>query len=312
MRFSLILLASSLMPLMAADYFPLANGNTWTYRDSKSGQAQTVRVGTPLLIDGKVYHTLKGYAGSDLMVRVDERGQLVYLDPDASRESILTPLVPFSGGWWNVGYRACEDAEAQAQERPGKHEGPAGQFGEALEVKYRSASCRDVGVTLEQFVDNIGMVRRVEDSIAGPREYNLVYAKVGKQVIEAQPTGRFSVTVAHKAGADVADVTIRLETGGPVIKLPFNSTQEFEIVLKDEAGNVRWKWSDLRVFAPTLRERDVAVEWSTTVRMPVPDFQGRPNVPYTITAWLTTTEDGPKYAATAPVFLANGASVLPQ
>lgn len=294
---------SLMTPLMAENLLPLENGNTWTYREAKSGQSFTVRVSTPFVIGGKVYHTLKGYAGSDLLVRVNEEGQLVFLELDGSTESVLTPFVPFSAGWWNAPYRTCDDTEAQAQERRVEVSGAAGRFSSAREVVFRSASCRDAGVEREQFAANIGMVRRIEQSIAGPRQYDLVYARIGKQVIEAQPGGRFAVTVAHQPGAAMADVTLRLETGGPVVKLPFASSQEFEIVLRDASGAVRWRYSDLLAFTPAVREREVAVEWSVTVRMPVPDPQGRASVPYTVTAWLTTTEEGPKYAATAAVEL---------
>ena len=40
------------------------------------------------------------------------------------------------------------------------HDGPAGPWS-ALEIKYINFICADVGDVLEQYVDNIGMVRRV-------------------------------------------------------------------------------------------------------------------------------------------------------
>ena len=37
----------------AANLFPLADGNSWTYRDAATGDAFRVRVGTPSIISDK-------------------------------------------------------------------------------------------------------------------------------------------------------------------------------------------------------------------------------------------------------------------
>ena len=300
MRQLAILWLASLLPLAAENFLPLQTGNTWTYREAKSGQTFTVRVSLPVIQDGRVYYSLQGYAARNLLVRVNPEGQLVYRDEESEREFLLTPFAAGSREWARVPFRVCEDTEAQAQEGSGGLMTAVGPLGGGREVRFRSAICRDAGVETEQFAPNIGMVRRVEQSIAGPRVFDLVYARVGKQVIEAEPAGRFTVSVSHRVGAEFADVTMRLETGGEPVNLPFASTQEFEVELKDESGAVRWRYSDGRVFAPVTSER-LSTGWSATVRIPVPDFQGRPSVPYTVTAWLKTVEGGPRYSATAAV-----------
>lgn len=300
MRIAFLFLLS-LLPLAAVENFlPLQTGNTWTYRDAKSGQTFTVRVSLPLINNGRVYYSLHGYAAQRLWVRVNQDGQLVYLDENGERELLLTPFAENTRDWSRVPFRPCEDTEARPEERSTGLMTPAGPFGSGREVLFRSATCRDAGIEREQFASNIGMVRRVEQTIAGPRQFDLVYARVGKQEIDAEPTARFTVSVSQRPGAQFADVTLRLDTGGEPINLPFASSQEFELVLKDESGAERWRYSDGRVFTPVVSER-LVTGWTATVRVPVPDFQGRPSVPYTITASLNTIAGGPQYAATAAV-----------
>lgn len=48
----------------SADFFPLETGNTWTYKEAKTGQPFTVRVGLPSLINQRAYYSLSGYVDS--------------------------------------------------------------------------------------------------------------------------------------------------------------------------------------------------------------------------------------------------------
>jgi Intracellular proteinase inhibitor len=273
-----------------ADLMPLQAGNTWTYRESVTGQEFTVRVGTPVMTNERVYHSLSGYVGQRLLVRMDERDALVYLDEESGAERLLTSFQPFEGGWWNAPFRQCEQ-EGQTLEKPGVHDGEAGPIRQVLELRYRSFSCADAGVESEQYAANIGMVRRVVSSIAGPREFNLVYARVARQIVDAQPHGRFTVSIG-------ATARLRLQVNSPAaVVLRFATAQEYELVLRDEAGSVVWKWSDGQMFAQSSHERSVAGEWLMTVDVPWPTQAGR----YTLQAWLTTATDAPQYAATVPL-----------
>lgn len=52
----------------------------------------------------------------------------------------------------------------------------------------------------ERFAENIGMLRRVVNTIAGPTTFDLVCARVGSQIIEARDRGVFSVSDVRIAG----------------------------------------------------------------------------------------------------------------
>jgi hypothetical protein len=291
--------------LSAANYFPLETGNTWTYRNNVTGQTFTVRVSLPVMVNDTVYYTLQGYVGSNIMVRVDEHDTLVYVDNETNQERPLISFVPFEGGWWNAPYRACEQ-ESQTQEKRGAYDGPAGEFREVLNVRFRSFDCADAGTQLEQFSENIGMLRRIEQSFAGPQQYDLVYARIGKMVIDALPTGRFAVTLDQVNGSEAVIAVLRLRLNDQPIHLKFPTAQEFDIVLRDEEGKAVWTWSDGKFFDQAAHDRSVVSEWTIAVPMPRPgERAAKPEQKmYTLHAWLTTEGPAPGYAATVPVTIA--------
>lgn len=288
--------------ISAAGFLPLDFGNTWTYRNSETGEAFTMRVGSAAVVNGKVYQTLFGYVGSDVLVRIDESKNVVYLDNDTNEERTLLSLIASDDAWTRAPFRAC-DQESQTQSKRATYGGPAGDFENVLDVRFRGISCPDAGTADEQFAENIGMLRRIETTFTGPKQYDLVYARVGNMVIEALPTGRFSVTLDATQGSDPVTVAMRLRSNFLPVKLSFPSAQEFEVVLSDEDGNVVWKWSDGNFFDQTAHQRTVTGEWSIAVPMPRP---GTPSADassknYTLQAWLTTDGPAPRFAATVQV-----------
>jgi hypothetical protein len=166
----------------AADFLPLAPGNNWTYMDAKTGATFKMEVAhTPYYINNRVYNVLKGYTPENRLVRVNEFGNVVYYDQEFEQEFMLTAFETGSGGWFEAYGRVCP-GQGQAQEKRVTHDGPAGDWS-ALEVLYRTFGCADTGESSEQFAENIGMLRRVSTTIAGPRTYDLVEAKIGNQSI---------------------------------------------------------------------------------------------------------------------------------
>ncbi len=101
--------------------------------------------------------------------------------------------------WWNAPFRICEQ-EGQTQPDRLEYKGPAGVIPGSVEVKYRAFGCADAGTEQEIYAENIGMLRRTEQSIAGPRTYELVSARVGKRIIQADQHGRFTVSVQDIPG----------------------------------------------------------------------------------------------------------------
>jgi len=296
MRKMLPLFLIVLPVLSGAEFLPLETGNEWVYRDSL-GAAFQVRIGTPAVIDGNVYHRLIGYATQALWVRKAQDGAIYVRDEENGRDVIFLSFEPFEGGWFYAPYRPCEQ-EGQVQLRRAQFEGPAGRIDEALRVRFRSFGCADAGVEEELFAENIGMLRRTVSTIAGPRTAQLVYARVGNLTLKTGQGASFDLRLSVPDAPDrVIRADLRLNVTGPLpLLLTYPSSQEYEMVLKDAEGTVLWRWSDGRFFEQA--ERTVSLgpgSRLTSEEIPAPDKDGI----YSLEAWITAGESKREFAASA-------------
>jgi hypothetical protein len=306
LRTAIVAIGLQSCALFGADFLPLHEGNMWTYREPVTGQTLTVTVGSPVTIASHVYYDLIGYTGTDLLVRIEETyGALVYWDGDRNQELLLTSFEQFEGGHWLAPFRPCPEQDGQGQLKLGNHDGPAGPIPGVLQIQYRVIGCADVGVLQEQYADHLGMLRRVVSTIAGPRTFDLIAARVGNITIDAAPKAGFSVSLGPLAGAGPVLATFRLNVNSKLpLLLAFTSGQEYDFALKNSAGATIWRWSDSRTFLQALHQRIVADEWSATVEIPWPTMSGtlQPG-DYTVEAVVTNSNSLP-FAATVPVTVA--------
>jgi len=294
--------------LFGADFFPLHEGNTWTYREPATGQTFSIRVGQPVTIAGHLYYDLIGYTDTDLLVRIDETyGALVYWDRSYNQEILLTSFEQFEGGYWVAPSRPCPEQVGQGQLTLGNHNGPAGPIAGVLEIQYRAIGCADVGPLQEQYAEHLGMLRRVVSTFAGPRTFDLIAARVGSITIDAAPQASFSVSLGPTTGAGPVLATFRLRVNSKLpLTLAFSSGQEYDFALKNSAGLTLWRWSASRTFLQALHQRIVADEWSATVEIPWPTTSAGVLQPgdYTVEAVVTDANSLP-FAATVPVTIAS-------
>jgi len=289
----------------AAEFLPLQTGNTWAYRNADTGEIVTVSVGSPSVIGEKLYFQLRGYVQSPVLVRVNEKNELVALNEESGSERVLTTFAANRGHWWDASDRICSQ-EGLTREDRGVHAGAAGPLHDVLEIEYRVKSCADAGVQLEQFAENIGMVRRVVGSIRGPETFDLAYARVGSMEINAAPNATFSVSALYNLPPGDITALLRLRTNSSLpIPLEFASGQEFEVAVLDSAGKTVWKWSDGQVFAQSLHSKVIAGEWAVPVRIPKSALPPNGSLPekYTVQAWLTTAGPNPHYASSVPLVI---------
>lgn len=295
-----LLLLSLAGMAQAADFMPLAPGNNWTYQDAKTGATFKVEVArTPFYMNDHVYNVLKGYTPQQKFVRINEYGNVVYYDQEFEQEFMLTAFEVVPGAWFEAYGRVCP-GQGQAQEKRVTHDGPAGNW-QALEILYNMHACADAGEVSEQFAENIGMVRRVSQTIAGPRTYDLVAAQIGNQSISVGKRGSFTVT-SGPAADGVWKVKLRVEqqaTDG--VKVVFPSSQEYDLRLTDDDGNSLWVWSANKLFLQATHEKNFGGVWEETVEVPVPPGVGEFRRTFVLSAWLTTALDSPQFAAATRV-----------
>ena len=133
----------------AAELLPLAPGNGWIYRDAVTGDSFSVQVGAQVYLNQHLYHTLRGYGISTLLVRVNQYGNIVYWDEERAQDILLISFESVPRAWWEAPMRECPQ-QGQTTGSRTAHTGPGGKW-EALDIQYRSFECFDAGSESEQF-----------------------------------------------------------------------------------------------------------------------------------------------------------------
>ncbi len=298
-----MLLAAS--AAQAANFFPLSPGNRWTYQNA-SGEILEINVGWNPLVTarGSVYYKVTGYATQPLYLRRSDDGVIYWLNQEQDREEILTDFRPLSGAFYRTAISAPCDQDAQAQERPVEFDGAGGVFPDARQIRYRILDCADTGIESEIYLDNIGLTRRVVETIAGPREYNLVSAKVGPLTLSQTPGVDFRVSlpsaVFERERRDepvTIEATLRLAVDRlEPLHLRYTTSQRYDLAMKNERGETVYLWSSAAVFLPAVEEEDVLNrQYTVPLSLDLPDGM------YQVEAWLTTDAPDRQFAAVAPL-----------
>src|SRR5262249_50509117 len=163
--------------------------------------------------------------------------------------------------------------------------------------------CSDAGPAEEPFASGVGLVRRVETTFAGPREWDLTYASLNGLLL-AGPDLSFTFAIdrlvypADPTAVMQARLTIRNTTSLP-LSLPFNSGQQYDLAIRDEAGRQVFLWSEGKVFIQVLMRLDLNPgEKTFVIDVKLADRAGKtfPAGRYTVEGWLTTSA-GKQYSA---------------
>jgi hypothetical protein len=296
MLMSVLLTATALSARDVTHFLPLEDGNEWIYRDKQTGNSLSIRVGTMAVIAGNLYYRLTGYVKEPLWVRFADEG-LVYRDEERQADAPLTLFVPVGGGWFYAPHRIC-DQEGQVSEETVRYTGPAGSFSSALQIRYRTFDCADAGVEEEVYQPSIGLLRRVVSSIAGPRQYDLISAKVGKLHVRTDQSGAYTVSVRSSSDPAVAFVATLLLNVDQELLVRKPVGQEYDVVLKNESGQVLWRWSDGKVFPAAIEERVLLGRITHEVAIPA-NPNDHPLAPgkYVIEAWFTSGDGRTQFSA---------------
>jgi Intracellular proteinase inhibitor len=310
----LFLTAAATLPA-AATYLPIQQGNEWTYRDSVTAATFKIQVGLGVMHQGNAYYRVTGYAPGPLYLRSASDGNLYFFDDENDREILLTNFEPVDRSWYDTMLGGCIQGY-QPQAQTVAYDGPNRYFPAALDVRYRSYSCADNGIERELFVDNVGLVRRIVTTFAGPRTFDLVYARVGALTFRGEPDTDFRVsldrTVIEPKGAETPGVrvTMRLSSyRGLPFPLRFSSSQRYDIQVRNASGVVVYRWSNDVAYAPVIDYQVFSGELSFEQQIPLLVRGGGP-LPageYRIEAWLDTPNR--EFAGAAMVELRSGTSI---
>ena len=291
-----------------ANYVPLAVGNSWTY--AVEGRAAsgtvTVRVTESVGAAGRQYFQLEGFTPQPALVRVGSQGRLWEFRSDSGTEHLWYDFGAAEGTIWRPELpHPCLGA-AKLAFRHSDATVPAGDFDDVLVIRYGTTNCADAGIQEEVFAPNVGLIRRTETTIAGPRSMVLTEARVGSRVIRSSavsfslsidqpvyfPNLMPPVTPERAVPLMRARMTIRNDTNFP-LRLIFPSGQRFDLVIRDSSGQEIYRWSATRLFTQEMGTLELSPgEKTFSADIPLGQQAGRPlpQGSYVAEAWLTTAD----------------------
>lgn len=273
-------------------YLPLDEGNLWVYSGARG--TFTVEAGASAVFQGREYRSVRGlFRSGEVWLRNDGEGRILMWDERAGQELVVLDGAAAEGVPWATWADPC-NRHARIETKNGRYEGPAGQFENVLRIRYQAGPCLDAGLEVEEWLPWVGLLRRVETSIAGPREYELVYARLGGVTYVRAPMTGFGLALMPVAGRVLAFMTLRHTLDWPLI-LNFSSSQRFDISVYDSQGREIYRWSRGRAFLTVMGREEIRGEKTWVAELPLGEF---PKGDYAVRAWLTAIE-GHAWAASA-------------
>jgi len=304
MKRILIGIAAASAAVLAQDYFPLQTGNQWVFRGTRFGQTRIVEVGEVRAFGGAEYFQVRGMAqDGPRWLRKNRDGAVVEFDQSSNAERPFLALQLAAGERFDTSIHECNKTGMIASREAKLSIPGVGDFSNAVEVEYQITNCADFGFTNDFFIPDVGPVKHVETSFAGPVTYELVYARVNGFLTLAQPETSFALSVVSpipSEGRIVARMTVRNGNAKEPLRLNFTSSQVFNLEVRDAAGEVVYNWASDKLFLAALQSIDVQSEKNWLVDFEVPNGL-RPGT-YTVEAYLTVsgTPDRP-YRARVPL-----------
>lgn len=273
-------------------YLPLDEGNLWLYHGN--GGSLVIEVGRSEEFASNRYHLVRGLsANGDVWVRNDADGRILMWDERSSQERVLLDAAAPEGSPYDTGMDPCS-RQAVIETRAGKYSGPVGEFENVLHLAYRPGPCMDAGLSSEDWLAWVGMLRRVRITIAGPREYDLVYARLGGVTYVRAPQTGFSLSLTPSGNVLLVRMTLRHTLEWP-LRLSFSSSQRFDVSAYDADGKEFYRWSRGRAFLTVMGREEIRGEKTWVAEIPISEW---PAGDYAIRAWLTPLE-GHAWSASA-------------
>jgi hypothetical protein len=272
-----------------AAYLPLQTGNLWVYKQTGGQISQgprTIEVGRKATFGGKDYYAVN-FFGRNVWLRETDDEKIYAYDTDLNAESLWFDFL--SKESFTTGVNQCTKS-GSVDSKATRYHGPFGEFNNVVTVTYQ-ASCADAGFISDVFLPYIGLIQHTEQTIGGPVTFDLIYSRTGlTEVSDSQISFGLALdATSYATGAKQAIARMTLRNGtSQTLKLVFPSGQDFDVVLRDDKGNVVYRWSDGGAFTMIVRTVELAPGEAKTfvVALPIDRLAaGR----YTAEANLATT-----------------------
>lgn len=183
----------------------------------------------------------------------------------------------------------------------------AGQFDDVIELDISGSRCRDAGVTKVWFAKGVGVIGWSSMNIQGPERFDLNDAEIGQV--------RYPMSKGIAISANFPHPKINLETqrtisaaitltnhSSETLRLDFSSSQRFDIILMNAAGEAIHRLSASQVFLQVLGSEMIKAGKSIT-------YSGKLNLPeglkagnYALAVEITTMGPAPRPTVSTPLW----------
>lgn len=294
----LILLLAATVAALAqtpSDYLPLQTGNTWLYRVTGRVPSEPVvmSVGNTVTVGDNTYYEVTGIpVVGRALLRVNSIGTLVAVDETTRSEVPWVAFRASSGEAFESRVHPCV-ASGSITSRKAKADLPVGSLTGLLAVEYGSFTCADAGISGDWFAPEVGMVRRSEITFAGPKEYQLIYARVAGNTVLTQGEQSYAISLGrlvYEENQQPFTMLVRLtlrNTLADALELNFRSSQRYNLVIRNEAGQEVYNWAADKLFAQVTETIKLKGErvWAASLTLPTRLPAGK----YTMESMITST-----------------------
>ncbi len=292
------------------EYLPLQPGNQWIYRTS-GGAQQVVSVARQETVAGNTYSVLTGF-GAESWVRASSDGVLVSYDRNSRTERPYLDFTAREKTSFPTSAHPC-NTTAEIESKAFRGSFPLGEFSSIAAIRYGGNVCADAGITADYYLPYIGLLRRMEITLAGPRTYDLTYARINGTVMISTHETTFSLTtdkaVYLNTTSDIPVLTARMtlrhsDSTDPLV-LEIGTSQEVDYILTDRTGKTIFKWSDGQAFTQALTTLRINQERNWVVSIPLKGLDGKvlSGGTYQLEG-LVTTLGGARYRAQVTIEVA--------
>jgi hypothetical protein len=205
-------------------------------------------------VEGRSYYRVQFFEQT-VLARQAEDGSLVRYDPESKQEKLWLPFASAEGQRTNSEFDQCSKS-ATIRSKSASVKTAIGEFNNALQLTYEPA-CADAGVGTQYFLPYVGLVQQESTTIAGPLKYELLYSRTGFTNIETQQVSFAMALDGHtyRAGQDaemLVRLTLRSSHPDPM-SLVFPSSQNYDLKIYNERGDIVYTWSADKLFLQVLR-----------------------------------------------------------
>jgi hypothetical protein len=295
----LLSIAGSFACAQQPDYFPLNPGNIWIYRCTGvcSESTVTVEIGSTQDFNGTTYSQLQGWFGGSYWVREDADGNVFAYDPTSNQEQLWYAFQSPLGVIYDESIPAC-CGKAEIASTNSNYQGPIGIFEDALEIDYPGVF--QVGIYRERFLAYVGLVSRSQ-AVGGPamRTYDLIYSRIGGVTTVSEPEFSTGLALDHAVYSTSdsptlsARLSIRNSTTDPVL-LTFPTGQIYDLEIRDDQGNVVFRWSNGKAFPQIVTSVEIQYEKDYVIAA---SLNGLTPGKYVAQGWFTVAGPPRAYSA---------------